>query len=76
MKLMKITKIATRFVNLSFESTIKTAIHEMSSVGCVLLTIETDEGIEGQSYLFSLNATQIKKTMNVISFVRIRDKYK
>ena len=59
MKLMKITKIATRIVNLSFESTIKTAIHEMSSVGCVLLTIETDEGIEGQSYLFSLNATQI-----------------
>jgi len=54
---MKITKIATRIVNLSFESTIKTAIHEMSSVGCVLLTIETDEGIEGQSYLFSLNAT-------------------
>ena len=56
---MKITKIATRIVNLPFESTITTAIHEMSSVGCVLLTIETDEGIEGQSYLFSLNATQI-----------------
>ena len=52
---MKITKIATRIVNLPFESTITTAIHKMSSVGCVLLTIETDEGIEGQSYLFSLN---------------------
>jgi len=56
---MKITKIATRIVNLPFESTITTAIHKMSSVGCVLLTIETDEGIEGQSYLFSLNASNI-----------------
>ena len=28
-------------------------------LGVFLLTIETDEGIEGQSYLFSLNATQI-----------------
>ena len=56
---MKITKIATRIINLPFESTITTAVHEMSSVGCVLLTIETDEGIEGQSYLFSLNAANI-----------------
>ena len=43
---MKITKIATRIINLPFESTITTAVHEMSSVGCVLLTIETDEVIE------------------------------
>ena len=56
---MKITKIATQIINLPFESTITTAIHKMSSVGCVLLTIETDEGIEGQSYLFSLNASNI-----------------
>ena len=51
MKSMKITKIATQIINLPFESTITTAIHKMSSVGCVLLTIETDEGIEGNAFL-------------------------
>ena len=32
----------------------------MRSVGCVLLTIETDAGITGESYLFALNAVRIK----------------
>jgi L-alanine-DL-glutamate epimerase-like enolase superfamily enzyme len=56
---LKITNIKTQIVSLPFKKTITTAIHTMSSVGCVLLTIETNEGIEGQSYLFSLNSSNI-----------------
>jgi len=57
---MVICKLTTRIVKIPFEKPIKTAIHDMRSVGCVLLTIETDEGITGESYLFALNAVRIK----------------
>ena len=57
---MIISRLTTRVVGLPFEKPIKTAIHDIRSVGCVLLTIETDEGIQGESYLFALNAIRIK----------------
>ena len=57
---MIISGLTTRVVELPFEKPIKTAIHDMGSVGCVLLTIKTDEGITGESYLFALNAVRIK----------------
>lgn len=57
---MIISKLTTRIVELTFDKPIKTAIHDMRSVGCVLLTIETDVGITGESYLFALNAVRIK----------------
>jgi len=57
---MVISKVTTRLVELPFKKPIKTAIHDMRSVGCVLLTIETDDGISGESYLFALNAVRIK----------------
>jgi L-alanine-DL-glutamate epimerase-like enolase superfamily enzyme len=57
---MIISRLTTRVVEIPFEKPIKTAIHDIRSVGCVLLTIETDEGIQGESYLFALNAIRIK----------------
>jgi L-alanine-DL-glutamate epimerase-like enolase superfamily enzyme len=71
---LKINNIKTQIVNLPFENTLTTAIHTMSSVGCVLLTIATDEEIEGQSYLFSLNSYEIKvykKTLVGLSSILI-----
>lgn len=57
---MIISNIKTQIVELPFEKPIKTAIHNMRSVGCVVLTIETNEGLVGESYLFALNAVRIK----------------
>ena len=57
---MIISGLTTRVVELPFEKPINTAIHEMHSVGCVLLSIETDQGVTGESYLFVLNAVRIK----------------
>ncbi|MDX1737567.1 MAG: mandelate racemase/muconate lactonizing enzyme family protein, partial [Alphaproteobacteria bacterium] len=57
---MKISKFETWLVDLPFEMPIKTAIHDMRSVGCIALRITTDEGICGEGYLFTLNATRIK----------------
>ena len=47
---MKIDAIKTQIVEIPFDKTITTAIHTMRSVGCLLLTIETDEGISGEGY--------------------------
>ena len=57
---MKITHVETRLVNLPFEAPIKTAVHDMRSVGCCLLSLKTDEGLVGQGYLFTLNSVRLK----------------
>ena len=57
---MKITQFGTRLVEVPLEQPIATAIHQMRSVGCVLLQLETDQGLVGESYLFTLNALRLK----------------
>lgn len=57
---MKITKLETQLVNLPLPKPIKTAIHDMRSVGCVLLRLRTDQGLTGEAYLFTLNGVRLK----------------
>jgi L-alanine-DL-glutamate epimerase-like enolase superfamily enzyme len=57
---MKVTKFKTTLVNLPLEKPIATAIHQMRSVGCVLLELETDQGLIGESYVFTLNGVRLK----------------
>jgi L-alanine-DL-glutamate epimerase-like enolase superfamily enzyme len=57
---MKITGFKTSCVEVPLAEPVKTAIHDMRSVGCVLLHLETDEGLVGESYLFTLNAVRLK----------------
>ncbi len=57
---MKITKLTTIPVNVPLEKPIATAIHDIRSVGCVLVSLETDEGISGESYIFTINAARLK----------------
>jgi L-alanine-DL-glutamate epimerase-like enolase superfamily enzyme len=64
---MKITGVKTRVVDLPFDKPITTAIHDMRSVGCVLLFIETDEGLVGESYAFTLNCVRIKAFNEMIN---------
>jgi L-alanine-DL-glutamate epimerase-like enolase superfamily enzyme len=56
---MKVTRFKTTLVNIPLEKPIATAIHSMKSVGCVLLELETDEGITGESYVFTLNGVRL-----------------
>ena len=56
---MKITSISTRVVDLPLAAPIGTALHTMRSVGCVLLTLRTAEGVEGESFAFTLNGARI-----------------
>lgn len=57
---MKITAINTHLVEIPFARPIQTAIHDMRSVGCVCLDIETDAGLVGEAYAFTLNAVRLK----------------
>jgi len=63
---MKITKLQTQLVNLPLEKPIKTAIHDMRSVGCVLVTIYSDQGIVGEGYCFALNAVRLKAFDDIV----------
>ena len=63
---MKITDFKTTLVNLPLEKPIATAIHQMKSVGCVLLALETDEGIVGESYVFTLNRVRLKALHEIL----------
>jgi L-alanine-DL-glutamate epimerase-like enolase superfamily enzyme len=55
-----ITRVDTRLVEVPFARPIATSIHQMHSVGCVLLRLETDQGLVGESYLFTLNAVRLE----------------
>lgn len=57
---MKIINFKTTLVDLPFEKPIATAIHSIRSAGCVLLELETDTGIVGESYVFTLNGVRLK----------------
>ena len=66
---MKVTNLKTTCVNVPLAKPIATAIHHMRSVGCVLVELETDEGITGESYVFTLNGVRLKSLYEmVISF--------
>jgi len=57
---MKITAVKTQLVDLPLSKPIATAIHDIQSVGCVLLSLETDQGLSGESYVFTINAVRLK----------------
>lgn len=63
---MKITSLQTRLVNIPLDKPIRTAIHDIRSVACVLVSLHSDEGIVGEGYCFTLNAVRIKAFDEVV----------
>ena len=57
---MRITRLDTAIVRIPFRQPIATAIHRMDSVGCVLVTLHTDDGLTGEGYVFTMNGSRIK----------------
>ena len=51
---MKITAVRTRKVIIPFDEPIGTSIHRITGVSAVLVWVETDEGITGESYLWAI----------------------
>ncbi|TFH40685.1 MAG: mandelate racemase/muconate lactonizing enzyme family protein [Lysobacterales bacterium] len=56
---MKITGLRCIQVEIPLEKPIRTAIHDVKSVGCVLAFLDSDEGISGEAYNFTMNAVRL-----------------
>lgn len=56
---MRITALRTARVALPIEPPLRTAIHHIDSVGCVLVSLETDSGLTGEGYVFTLSAVRL-----------------
>ncbi len=52
---MKINGLRTVRVEVPLEKPIRTAIHDIRSVACVLVFLDTDEGLTGESYMFGFD---------------------
>jgi L-alanine-DL-glutamate epimerase-like enolase superfamily enzyme len=63
---MKITRVKTTLVDVPLTKPVATAIHEMKSVGCVIVELETDEDLTGESYVFTLNGTRLKSLHEMV----------
>ena len=57
---MVIERLDTQIVEVPLPRPIGTAIHQMRSVGCVLTTITTADGITGEGFAFALNGDRIR----------------
>lgn len=56
---MKITGMRFAQVEIPLAKPIRTAIHDVRSVGCVLVYLDTDAGITGEAYNFTMNAVRL-----------------
>lgn len=57
---MRVTKVGTALVELPLDAPLRTAIHEIRSVCCLLVTLETDAGLVGEGYGFSFHMERLK----------------
>ncbi len=57
---MIITGFKTTLVDVPLARPIATAIHKIESVGCVLLELETDQGLVGESLVQTLNGARLQ----------------
>ena len=56
---MKITAIRTQAIEIPFKEPIGTSIHNITGVAGLLVWIETDEGIIGESYLWVIGKHKV-----------------
>jgi len=57
---MKITGLRTALVEVPLDKPIRTAIHDITSMSCVLVWLDTDAGISGESYMFTFSLSRLE----------------
>lgn len=57
---MRISELKTQLVKVPLAKPIRTAIHDIDSVGCVCLSLYSTTGLVGESYVFSINAVRLR----------------
>lgn len=56
---VRITALRTALVRLPLERTLKTSIHDISSVCCLLVSLETNAGVVGEGYGFCFDVDRL-----------------
>jgi L-alanine-DL-glutamate epimerase-like enolase superfamily enzyme len=56
---MQITGVRTAWVNLPFETPLRSAIHYIPGIDCVLVTVDSDEGITGEGLLWTFGESRL-----------------
>jgi len=57
---MRITQVDTHIVSLPMEQPLTTALHTVTAVDTVLVTVHTDSGIDGISYLYAFGESRCR----------------
>ena len=57
---MQVDSLDTTLVEIPLPRPVGTAIHRMRSVGCVLTTIRTTDGVTGEGFAFTLDADRLR----------------
>ena len=62
---MKVTKVETQVVVLPLDKPIGSALGQIDSAGCVLVSVHSDDGMVGENLVFTLNnrRTRLLRTM-------------
>ena len=63
---MRITDVRPVTLEIPLERPLRTSIHDIRSVCAVAVTIETDAGIAGEGYLFTLGPDKIRVLLEMI----------
>ena len=63
---MKVDSLTTRVVDVPLDKPVGTAIHSMTSVGCVLVEARCDSGAAGQGYIFALNGDRVRSLEEMV----------
>mgnify|MGYP002345054559 CR=1 FL=1 len=69
---VSITKIHMRAVRLPLEQPLRTAIHEIREVYCLLVTLDSDAGLSGEGYGFCFGETQLRAIAAMTSAIAPR----
>jgi L-alanine-DL-glutamate epimerase-like enolase superfamily enzyme len=64
---VRVTGLDTLLVELPLPTPIGTAIHSIRSVGCVLVTVTTDDGVIGESLVFTINGDRLRSFDEMIT---------
>ena len=56
---MRVTGLSTVIVDVPLPKPIRSAIHTINSATCVLVTIDTDDGVSGEGMAFTINGARI-----------------
>ena len=67
---MRISKIILQRVDLPLDTVVRTPMHEIASVSCLLVTLATDEGVEGEGVAFCFGKERLRVLYAMVEALR------